>query len=248
MALLVFTTSSKARSFLVIGSDGGLAKTVCRVLCVYRRAECIRPDQIDEWSREHRAPLGVVVDGRELEALAALRKACPYVPAIAIAESTTASEVERGYQLRASHVSLESEGLLPFVFRCLTEEAVSDERVGCLVESLVRGGIATAREAELLVLVLADIPREEIAERMCITENTVKAHTRQLLRKLDASDLDKLAARIFRVALQSGGRVSWPPRGSGEQPAVRGPAPAPRESGKHRVADVVVALRRADRR
>ena len=59
---------------------------------------------------------------------------------------------------------------------------------------------------------------------MCISENTLKAHTKQLLRKLEAGDLDKLAARVFRVALQSGGRASWIPRGSGERPAVQATA------------------------
>jgi DNA-binding NarL/FixJ family response regulator len=218
----------KARSFLVVAHQESVAVAANRVLSLYRRSRSSRVEGEGVTWLEALPPIGILLEAEPnvaeaLDVLARLRERYPYVPAVLLAEKLTPSEIERGYRLRASNLPLRTdpENLLPFVFRCLTEEAVCDERVGCLVESLVRGGSLTAREAELLVMVLADVPREEIAVRMCITENTVKAHTRQMLRKLEASDLDKLAARIFRVALQSGGRGSWVPSGSGERPAVR---------------------------
>ncbi len=175
-------------------------------------------------------PVGILVEGElgaasGLDALAMLRELAPYTPALLLAASPSAEFLERGYVLRASHLPLPvvDEALLPFVFRALTEEVVADERVGCLVESLVRGGVLTAREAELLVLVIGDMPRHQILMRMAIAENTLKGHVRALLRKLEAGDLDKLAARVFRVALQSGGRApSIPPsRASGVRRAAQ---------------------------
>ena len=216
-----------SRSFFLFARSENVATAVARRLSLYRRVRWVNSVDDDAW-RNVAPPLGVVVEvvsAEALEVLAKIRSAFPYVPAIVLGQDLSPSDIERAFVLRASHLPLdvEADGIMPFVFRCLTEEAVCDERVGCLVESLVRSGLLTAREAELLVLVLADIPRSEIPERMCISENTLKAHTRQLLRKLEAPDLDKLAARVFRVALQSGGRASWIPGktpGSGERPAV----------------------------
>jgi DNA-binding NarL/FixJ family response regulator len=238
--LLAIMTSLKGRSFLVVAHDR-VATSAFRVLSLYRCTRIVRPGEAHRWLDAVPPLLGIVLEAAPtiddaLDVLAKLRVRYPYAPAVLLADALTASNVEQSYRLRASLLpsQTDEDGLLPFVFRCLTEEAVCDDRVGCLVESLVRGGLVTAREAELLVLVLADIPREEIASRMCITENTVKAHTRQLLRKLDATDLDKLAARIFRVALQSGSRRSWIPSGSGERPAVYA---LTAESGTHAVAE-----------
>ena len=213
--------SSQPRSFLVFARDEGMATAVARRLTLYRRVRWINSKTDDAWA-SLAPPLGVVVEASNdaLDVLTAIRTTFPYVPSVIIGHGLGTTDVERAYALRASHIAIdvEANGIMPFIFRCLTEEAVCDERVGFLVESLVRAGMLTAREAELLVLVLADIPRAEIPERMCISENTLKAHTRQLLRKLEASDLDKLAARVFRVALQSGGRASWiPARESGTQ-------------------------------
>jgi len=220
--------SSQPHSFLVFARDEGVATAVARRLTLYRRVRWIDSKTGDAWAALA-APLGIVVEASSdaLDVLARIRGTFAYAPAVIIGHGLSTADVERAYMLRAAHLALDEEcsGIMPFIFRCLTEEAVCDERVGCLVESLVRGGLLTSREAELLVLVLADIPRSEIPERMCISENTLKAHTRQLLRKLEASDLDKLAARVFRVALQSGGRSSWiPARGSGTQRAAKAQA------------------------
>jgi DNA-binding NarL/FixJ family response regulator len=215
--------SRNQRSFVLVTNTEALASEARRALAPYRRTRCIRD------VREARAlferegpPLGVVVEMHLAEesgfdVLRDLRERFPFVPALLLAASPSPAELERGYALRAAHVALPLTGdsLMPFVFRALTEEVVSDERVGFLVESLVRAGVLTLREAELLVLVIGDMPRERIIERMAISENTLKGHVRALLRKLEAGDLDKLAARVFRVALQNGGRAA-----TGEPPRV----------------------------
>jgi DNA-binding NarL/FixJ family response regulator len=201
--------------FLVVASSDSLFATVHRTLSPYRRTRRVRDeDEALAWVERESAPIGVVVESElgassGIDALAKLRERISLVPAVLLADSPSREALDRGYELRATHLSLplEEDALLPFVFRALTEEIIADERVGCLIESLVRSRLLTPREAELLVLVIGDVPRKVILERMAISDNTLKGHVRQVLRKLEAPDLDKLAARVFRVALQNGGGV-----------------------------------------
>ena len=51
--------------------------------------------------------------------------------------------------------------------------------------ALVRLGI-TSREHEILELIAAGLSNREIAERLFVSENTVKTHTSRVLAKLDA--------------------------------------------------------------
>ena len=51
-------------------------------------------------------------------------------------------------------------------------------------------------ETSDLDAILADIPRKEIAERMNLSENTVKTHTRNLYKKLGVANRQELFALI----------------------------------------------------
>ena len=129
------------RSFLVFSNNERVATSVSRGLSVYRRTRWIQGSA--EESFQLPPPLGVVFAAESnpteaLEVLARLRRLFTYVPAIVLSNVLTAGDVERAYALRASHLPLytgDANVLLPFVFRCLTEEAVCDERVGCLVRN-----------------------------------------------------------------------------------------------------------------
>lgn len=52
------------------------------------------------------------------------------------------------------------------------------------------------REREVLDAILADVPRKEIAERMNLSENTVKTHTRNLYKKLGVANRQELFALV----------------------------------------------------
>jgi DNA-binding NarL/FixJ family response regulator len=218
------TTFRNSRSFVLVAHDPALAQRVRRILVPYRRTFVAR-DAVEarEMLAHEQPPVGLLiehevagVDG--LDVLNAARDVHPFVPAVLFDDAPGSDRLARGYALRASHLgaNVSAEQLMPFVFRALTEEHVPDERVGCLVESLVKGKVLTLREAELLVCVIADVPREQIVDRMGISPNTLKGHVRALLTKLEAGDLDKLAGRIFRIALNSGGRFA--PTASGSRP------------------------------
>lgn len=65
-----------------------------------------------------------------------------------------------------------------------------------LLTRLPSGVTLHPREEEVLAFILANIPRKEIADRMNLSENTVKTHTRNLYRKLGVSSREELYALI----------------------------------------------------
>lgn len=54
----------------------------------------------------------------------------------------------------------------------------------------------TARELEVLTYILENVKRRDIAERMCVSENTVKKHTSHIFSKLNVASRSELFARI----------------------------------------------------
>jgi DNA-binding CsgD family transcriptional regulator len=63
---------------------------------------------------------------------------------------------------------------------------------------LLAGTGLSAREADILVLVLAGGTDAEIAARLCVAPATARAHARAVLRKLGAADRRALRARLLR--------------------------------------------------
>ena len=56
--------------------------------------------------------------------------------------------------------------------------------------------ILSAREKEVLIRMLEDKKRKEIAYELCITENTVKKHISSIFAKLDVANRNELFAKI----------------------------------------------------
>jgi len=54
----------------------------------------------------------------------------------------------------------------------------------------------TSRETEVLNYILDNVKRKDIAERMCVSENTVKKHTSHIFAKLGVSSRGELFARM----------------------------------------------------
>lgn len=58
----------------------------------------------------------------------------------------------------------------------------------------------TAREKEILILIVQELSSKEIAEKLFISTNTVETHRKNLMAKLDAKNL----AGLVKYAIQSG--------------------------------------------
>jgi two-component system NarL family response regulator len=77
------------------------------------------------------------------------------------------------------------------------------------------------REREIALLVGSGANNREIAERLSITESTVKAHLTSVFRKLDVPDRLRLALFVRRLRAPTGARraSSRAPRRSTSRPA-----------------------------
>lgn len=69
-------------------------------------------------------------------------------------------------------------------------------RVEQMLSAWPETGSLTAREIEVLNYILENVKRRDIAERMCVSENTIKKHTAHIFAKLGISSRGELFARI----------------------------------------------------
>ena len=65
-----------------------------------------------------------------------------------------------------------------------------------LLARLPKGVTLHPREHEILELILVDTPRKEIADKLTLSENTVKTYTRNLYRKLSIGSREELFALL----------------------------------------------------
>jgi LuxR family maltose regulon positive regulatory protein len=64
-----------------------------------------------------------------------------------------------------------------------------------------RSSLISAREQEVLILVAEGLSNREIAQRLIVAPNTVKAHVRHLCTRLGASSRTQLLARARQSGL-----------------------------------------------
>ena len=72
------------------------------------------------------------------------------------------------------------------------DEITNDEKVALLLTRLPKGESLTQREKEILVALIENKKRREIAEQLNISENTVKTHTAHVYDKLGVSGKEEL--------------------------------------------------------
>lgn len=77
-----------------------------------------------------------------------------------------------------------------------TDSTSAASRVEQLLSSWPEAQSLTAREMEVLNYILENTKRRDIAERMCVSENTIKKHTSHIFTKLGVSSRSELFARI----------------------------------------------------
>lgn len=101
-------------------------------------------------------------------------------------------------------------------------EDMTDKLVGALARSVQASqtplglgfGTVTQREREVLSLIAKGATNKEVAASLCISENTVRAHVRSLMQKLNVDNRTQMAVTGVREGL-----VSSPERTNGVESA-----------------------------
>ena len=75
---------------------------------------------------------------------------------------------------------------------------IMEEKILKVLTFLTPGEILATREREILELVLRNKKRKEIAEELCLSENTIKTHTRSLYAKAGVSSREELYALLIK--------------------------------------------------
>jgi DNA-binding CsgD family transcriptional regulator len=73
-----------------------------------------------------------------------------------------------------------------------------EEKILKVLSFLKPGEMLATREREILELVLQNKKRKEIAEQMCLSENTIKTYTRTLYGKVGVSSREELYALLIK--------------------------------------------------
>jgi DNA-binding CsgD family transcriptional regulator len=73
-----------------------------------------------------------------------------------------------------------------------------EEKILKILSFLTPGEMLAAREREILELVLQNKKRKEIAEELCLSENTIKTYTRTLYGKVGVSSREELYALLIK--------------------------------------------------
>lgn len=85
--------------------------------------------------------------------------------------------------------------------RCMTGKILKEFARLAQVEAEEKTGQLTAREIEVLQKISAGLTNKEIALSLCISENTVKAHVTNILRKLNLQGRSQAAAYARQLGL-----------------------------------------------
>jgi FixJ family two-component response regulator len=136
------------------------------------------------------------------------------------------------------------EDLLAAVEQAVTRDAREREARAQVAEVEARLRTLTAREADVLALVVRGLLNKQIAGELGITEGTVKIHRARVMEKMRAPSVAELVRLTERIAPAAdtrperpGGRRHQPPlptAGTADAPRARGPG---RDDGKTRMVD-----------
>lgn len=73
-----------------------------------------------------------------------------------------------------------------------------EEKISKILSFLTPGEMLASREREILELVLQNKKRKEIADELCLSENTIKTYTRTLYGKVGVSSREELYALLIK--------------------------------------------------
>jgi FixJ family two-component response regulator len=144
-------------------------------------------------------------DGSGLSVLAAMRSRGLEWPVLVLTGHLDGPHIAKAQLHGAECLSKPPpiENLIAFVARADAHFRGPTKRVERVVERFARQHRLTKRQREILTLAIADVPRRDVSKRLGVSDNTVKTHTRSLLRKTKQPSLTELA-RLLRITLRGG--------------------------------------------
>jgi two-component system, NarL family, nitrate/nitrite response regulator NarL len=192
--------------FLIVEDEPILARSLSREFRRHRSVEVVHRIADARTLLEERLDwTGLILDlvlpdGYGLELLAEIRPEHPFLPVLVLTGELRPDVINQVQLLRAEYVCkpADQENLRSFIRSALTSESVDDENVGRRVESASRRYALTHRESEILALAAEGLSRREVARQLGVTENTVKAQVRAVLKKSGARTIQGLVQDIIR--------------------------------------------------
>lgn len=143
-----------------------------------------------------------------LEAAARIKKNRPEIKIIAVTSMPEASWIKK-----AKAIGIESfwyketskEGILDIMDKTMAGESIYPDSVPRVKLGLADSGEFTERELEVLRIMTTGISNAAIAEKLGITENTVKNHIRHMMEKTGFSSRTELAveARVSGIVIHT---------------------------------------------
>ena len=197
---------------MMVEDDPAIARAIGRLLSKARPTHHVSGVEAAKAALEEaNSWTGLVVDiglpdGSGLDVLSAAREKWPTLPALVLTGSTEAADINRSFMLRADFLVKPgtAEEIAAFVCKAIASEAIDDVRVVQAVYQIAKEVNLTDRERDVLMLVVGDTKRADIADALGVKENTAKSHVNALMKKTGAGSFDELARTVLRRALQGG--------------------------------------------
>lgn len=172
-----------------------------------RKARLLRPDVI---------LLDIQMPGSSgLEILPLLRQQCPECNVVMLTVSDNDEDVVLALRLGAAGYvvkTISPEGLLEAIYQAAKGEVALSQSLVTKIVKHMRGTSServqevsrfaslTAREREVLAMLPEGVSNREIAQRLVISEHTVRAHLRNVLDKLGLHNRVQAAAHVAGMA------------------------------------------------
>lgn len=142
-------------------------------------------------------------DGNGLDLLGDLRPRRPLLPVLVLTGREAWDDVNRAFTLSARYVRKTSDaGSLARMVTSFVIASLPDaEQALALIDRFCDDYDMSRRQREVVRLYIQGCPRDGLSDAMSLTDNTVKTHVRETLRKCKASSLDSLCRQILQQAM-----------------------------------------------
>ncbi len=162
--------------------------------------DSLHDHSVDEAVRGAIVEIDTEAHDHKLEKLRALRRPHPKLPLLAIVATPTKKLLDELHLLDADVCvkPVAEPNLERFAHRAIARGPLDVESVRRRLRDATEGTSLSRRETEVLLYATQGMPRRELAERLGVSENTVKAQIRSLLRKTGARSVAVLAQRVLK--------------------------------------------------